>query len=56
MHKLGEKQTMLNKIERLGHIHTAGVDIGTVPHEVADGLDNAPCTHCGGTPWLVCKL
>ena len=47
---------MLDKIERIRHIHATGEDIRPVPHVVADGLDHTPSTHRSRATGLVCKL
>ena len=50
IHELPEQQTVLYQVEGLGHVHTAGEDIGAVPHVVADGLNYTPCAHRGEAP------
>ena len=53
--KFVEQNTMLNQVKSLGHVHTAGEDVGPIPHEVADGLYHTPGAHCRRTARLVSK-
>ena len=56
LNKFLEQDTVFHKVKSLGHIHAAGEDIGTIPHEVADSLDHTPTTHRCGATRLVSKL
>ena len=51
-----EHETMLDKVEGLGHVHHAGEDLGPVPQEVVNGLDSCPGTHRSRSTCLICKL
>ena len=53
---LAEENAEPTEVEGFGLVHAATKDLGVIPQEVLDSLDNCPGAHVGRDAFLVSKL